>query len=135
MMTTFQWIIADAAGTGEDEGVRVRGRGEGGEAADNGRLAVDVGEAGRAVAGEDVAGGRFAKGGQAPIVLIGASPRFGSVAAFLVRFRGKGEERGTDPFCRNGPLGAAHKRRQSPAAGIRCGCVGLGEGLWMLVSG
>ena len=45
--------FADAAGAGEDEGVGVRGSGEGGEAADDGGLAVDVGEAGGAVAGEE----------------------------------------------------------------------------------
>ena len=34
--------FADAAGAGEDEGVGMRGGGEGGEAADDGGLAVDV---------------------------------------------------------------------------------------------
>ena len=44
--------FADAAGAGEDEGVGLRGGREGGEAADDGRLAVDVGEAGGAVGGQ-----------------------------------------------------------------------------------
>jgi len=47
--------FANAAGAGEDEGVGVRGGGEGGEAADDGGLAVDVGEAGGTGAGQDVA--------------------------------------------------------------------------------
>ena len=63
----------------------MRGGGEGGEAADDGRLAVDVYQPGRLVAGEQVA---VTKGGQARIVLIRASPLFAaSVVTFFVLFR------------------------------------------------
>jgi hypothetical protein len=89
--------FADAGGAGEDEGVGVGGGGEGGQTADDGRLAVDVGEPGRAVAGEDVAGGWFAKRGQGPIVLIGASSFLPLLPESVCRQAG-------------GLLGAAYKR-------------------------